>query len=218
MVRHGIYRIRIARPKPGGDGVQARSGRHGNDLMSTEHARDGVAPARVVGESLVIPRDREHVVVSAQDPAAEDDASVHRAVLAKPRVHGVGVLDGALAQRVVARAVAHTLGDARRERAIAAPLIMLRRGGVAAIHRSGRTSSLASFAGEWRNALSIVCERARGGEWRARPALRRRARPHDSRHRQLAKACNRLARARNQDARPRSFRSARSFTAAVRPD
>ena len=82
------------------DAVVVRRGR--------EHARGGVSPARVVGESLVIPRDREHVVVSADVPAAQDDASVPRAVLAKPRIHGVGVLDGTLAQRVVARAVAHT--------------------------------------------------------------------------------------------------------------
>ena len=52
----------------------------------------------------MIPRDGELVVVPAQDSAAQNDASVHRAVLAQPRIQGVGVLDGALAQLVVARA------------------------------------------------------------------------------------------------------------------
>ena len=123
-----------------------------------EHARGCVSPARVVGESLVVPRDREHVGVPAQDPAAQDHASVDGAVLAKPDVHGIGVLNGALAQRVVARAVAGTLGDARHERTVAAPSIAIHRGVVAAIHRSIRTGRLASFVG--RRAV-CTCNRVR---------------------------------------------------------
>ena len=86
----------------------------------------------------MVPRNREHVVVPAQNPAPQDDASVDGAVPAQPCVHGVGVLDGALAQRVVARAMAGMLRDTRCERAVATPSIAIHRGVVAAIHRSGR--------------------------------------------------------------------------------
>ena len=95
----------------------------------------------------MIPRNREHVIVPAQDPAAEDDASVDGAVPAQPRVHGGGVLDGALAQRVAGRAVAGTLGDARYERTVAAPSIVIHRGVGAAVHQSGRARRSASFVG-----------------------------------------------------------------------
>ena len=89
----------------------------------------------------------ESVGAPTQNPASQDGASVPRAVAGQPRVYGVGVLDGVLAERVVARAVAGMLGDTRRERTIAAPSIALCRGCVAAIHRSGRTRRLASFVG-----------------------------------------------------------------------
>ena len=115
------------------------------------------------------------------DPAPQDDASVDGAVLAMPGVHGIGVLNGALAERVVARAVAGTLGDVRHERTVAAPSIAIHRGVVAAIHRSRRTGRLASFVGRravctfdrvWtcphRRMEGMTIHRCRGGARRKR--------------------------------------------------
>ena len=92
-----------------------------------EHACRRVAPARVVGEPVVVSRDAEHVVVPADHPAPQDGASVHRTAASQPRVRGIRVLDCALAQRVVARAVACPLGEAHRECAVAPPSVALRR-------------------------------------------------------------------------------------------
>ena len=76
---------------------------------------------------MVVSRDAEHVVVPADHPAPQDGASVHRTAASQPRVRGIRVLDGALAQRVVARAVACPLGEAHPECAVAPPSVALRR-------------------------------------------------------------------------------------------
>ena len=60
-----------------------------------QHARRRAAPPRIVGEALVVLRDREHVLVAREHPASKDRASVHGASSAEPCIGLVGVLDDA---------------------------------------------------------------------------------------------------------------------------